>query len=315
MKKCQRYRKLIWLSIYNELSAEEMTELKLHLKTCKECQFHQMNVESTLKVLNQMPEMEIKDNVLDESRQELHRRLMYEKKKSSNSTWIEGILKRFTFHNPPVYQFAASMALVLIGFFIGKYVYPDGTGIDLPGHGNDMQNITKINHIEYEPGTRQVKIEYDVSESRSVEGNINREPIQRLLTKTMVASPQTNIRLNSVRALSRTTEFNSKLTKSLMDVVIHDENPGVRLKAIKLINSVPLSAFEQDDLISFYMRTILAESNSSISNQAIDGLSRFSTDESMNLLANLAEDDSSDYLQYKVKKERNKLKLQKISNN
>ncbi|MBN1155143.1 HEAT repeat domain-containing protein [candidate division KSB1 bacterium] len=310
MNDCKKFRQMMWLSVYEELSLNEQEALNNHLERCKNCQFEYSQVKKTVDAYYRIQPVQASQKVLESFRQALHQRLLNERARKARPSWISGLSEILQYHKSLVFQVSTSMAIFILGIFLGRYILSDTQHVPTEPTDMSFKNTIGIDYIDIDPTTRNIRIAYNSVQSETIEGNINDLPIQQLLMETLTTSAHPNIRLKSVRALSRVTSYNQELFNSLVDVVNNDENSGIRLKAIKLINSFPASSIDTEDQISFYVSTILKEQNSSIRNEAINGLSMISNQESRNLLTNLAQHDDDEYLRYKS----GRMKFQRVMN-
>jgi len=296
MKKCKKYNEWIWLDMYQELQPAEKQELTSHLESCAECRLDYAEAVETITSLNRKAQLDPTLAELENSRSELHQRLFIVKQSQLQRA---GLINKFkmilSFDFAPQFRLAYVLVVLLIGVVLGKFVIQDSGGIT-----SGEMLIADINNIKYDSESHKVVMKVKTFDERIVSGNINEPEIQALLAQAMITSERPNVRLNLVDMLYGAQKLDRETQAALVEVAETDDNPGMRLKAIRLLNTLPLNEQVQEMLFNSLIRVMLHEPNTAIRNEAIDGLTKVGQEEFAGLLLDAAKEDTSGYLQYKA---------------
>ncbi|MBN2013097.1 HEAT repeat domain-containing protein [candidate division KSB1 bacterium] len=304
MKKCKPFHEWIWLAAYSELDPGQQHQLKAHMKTCASCQLDAEEARQIIGLLDQKPQLQVNDEYLKPDREELHQRLLYIKSRNNTPAWIEKLKSLLLMEYEPWLRPVAIAVSVILGIFIGSKIIPQFNGVTT--NAVDIasiqanHNFEPIDIVNYNPTTRKVMLRvYNIQESL-VERNIDSPEVQKLLSDALLDADRPNVRLKTVNLMSDI----KSITLPLLDALIHaleaDTNPGVRMKAIRLLNTLPIQSNTKDLIINALTRALLTDENSAIRNEAIDGLGRFDDPDATSLIINAARKDSNEYVQYKA---------------
>ncbi len=314
MKTCKKYEEWIWLSFYNELSPDKADELKEHLNTCADCTLDYQEAEKTVQLLNQKVKLQPSDLEMEANRSELHERLMLAKRarlrKDMLMKWWLRIQDLFSLNFAPRFRFAAALAILVIGIFMGKYILNTDIASNVDSDVLTNKNVTGVDYVKYNPKSGKVAVNVRVINDVLIKGNIDDPKMQSLLAQTLMTSEMPNVRLRSVDALSKADRLIQPTQTALISALELDDNPGIRLKAAKILNSLPVNEQVRDLLINTMIKVLQSEPNSAVRNAAVDGLSKLGEDGLRALLYEAAQLDSNEYLQYKTKNLR-KTKLER----
>jgi len=162
-------------------------------------------------------------------------------------------------------------------------------------------NISNIESIQYNPSTRQVSIILSTVNDVMIEGDVEKPEIQRILAQALMTEERPNFRLKTVRALQNTNTLDEKVIYTLREVIDKEENPGIRLKAVKLLTSIPITPTIKEILTKVLVRVFLNDSNSAIRIEAFKGLSKIDNGSVVPSIFNAAKNDSSEYIRSKAK--------------
>lgn len=315
MKTCQQFRQWIWLDLYNELLPDQKENLADHLKRCLDCQLDYQAAKKTVELLDQKIQLEPTENELAANRADLHQRLLFIKHSQSEKRWWEKLWQIMSLDFAPQYRLATALAMLIVGIFFGRYLLlPSQT---LQSHELDFAdaNIAGVDYVQYNPNTKQVSIKLNTMNDIVVEGGLERPEIQTLLAQALEVSDRPNVRLKTVGVLSFVKTLNKPLLDALIDLIEHDNNPGIRLKAIKLLNTLPLDAEVKELIIDTLAKVLLKEKNSAIRNEAINGLTKMNDLDVAPMVLNTARSDTSEYIQYKASQVLARTKLERLNNN
>ena len=304
MRECKKIKELIWLFIYNEITQQEKEELEKHLLECAECQ---LDFEESNKAYHQFDyklRMAPTEFQIEKSRAELHQHLIFYKQNKLKYRWIDKIWNIVSLEFMPSVRFAAVVLVFIIGLFAGKYIYGDKLILknNVPFSISDLNEnqISQIESINFNPETQQIALELNYNKGISVQGNLDKPEIQRILAKTLINDDRPNMRLKTVRALTKTKTLNEQLLDALIILIYKDENPGIRLKAMKILTSLSATGALSDLLAKVYVKVLLIEKNSAIRIEAFNGLNKITNMSSSTELISAVKEDTSEYIRTKA---------------
>src|SRR3954453_23979567 len=100
----------------------------------------------------------------------------------------------------------------------------------------DSASITGIRGITQEPGSNQIKIQYDKVYSDQAQGSVDDPKIQQLLLFAARNNINSGVRLDSIDLLTKSPD-DTRVREALIFALRYDRNPGVRLKALDGLRS------------------------------------------------------------------------------
>ena len=302
---CEWTRANTALYVYDELKDDERYELERHVERCSGCKSELEAVRGFRFTMSAHPLAEPSPNLLASSRMRLSEALESEE---PSRGW-----HRFTFDLAGWLQsmkFAPALtaALLLVGFAGGVLttwqVSTQRQGANF-AHENpvalqpDTASIASIRGITQEPGSDQVKIQYDKVYTDQAQGSINDPKIQQLLLFAARNNMNSGIQLDSIDLLTKTPD-DSRVREALIFALRYDRNPGVRLKALD-----GLRGYVKDDpkVRDAVLEALLQDSNPGVRTQAISLLESVKNDSSVRqALTALAQQDKDKYIQEESKR-------------
>ncbi len=120
MNKCKKCESLFEKAVYNELDEHEKEFFHEHLTSCKNCQGNFEELNSTLKLVKLNNEREPDETFMENFWDTLEPNLR--KKNTSNRPLHLRIPDWLSFNFKWKYQIAGGLALLILGFFLGKYL-------------------------------------------------------------------------------------------------------------------------------------------------------------------------------------------------
>jgi hypothetical protein len=154
--------------------------------------------------------------------------------------------------------------------------------------------IASIRGITQDPGSNQVKIQYDKVYTDQAQGSINDPKIQQLLLFAARSNINSGVRLDSVDLLSKSSD-DSRVREALIFALRYDRNPGVRLKALDGLRSYVKDDQQVRDAV---LEALLQDNNPDVRTQAISLLESVKNDSSVRqALTALAAQDKDKYIQ------------------
>jgi len=305
MERCKQFREWIWLAVNDELPTKQSEILKEHIKLCADCQLDREEAEKTLKLLNQKIQLEPTELQLVSSRTELHQRLLVIKQSQMKRNWWAKLWHIVSLDFAPGLRLATAATLLIIGIVLGKIFFTQTISESQFDQnllsGLTESNISNIESIYFDPKTGEVSLKLNTMNEITIEGDLEKPEIQHLLTQTLMFDERPDIRLKIVRALEQTKTLDKNVITALAELLDKEENPGIRLKAVKLLTALPITPSLKDILAQVLVRVLLNDSNSAIRIEAFKGLSKVKNGSMAPFIANAAKNDSSEYIRTKAK--------------
>jgi len=305
---CEWTRANAALYVYDELKDDERYELERHVERCSACKSELEAVRGFRLTMSANPLPEPSPNLLASSRMRLSEALESEE---PNRGW-----QRFTFDlagwlHSMKFAPALTAALLMVGFAVGVLTTyqvvgqkeqtvvrgPEGSG----GGSNtvDAATIAGIRGITQDPGSDQVKIQYDKVYTDQTQGSINDPKIQQLLLFAARNNINSGVRLDSIDLLTKSPD-DSRVREALIFALRYDRNPGVRLKALDGLRSYVKDDPQVRDAV---LEALLKDSNPGVRTQAISLLEAVKNDSSVReAFAALAQQDKDKYIQAESKR-------------
>ncbi len=270
----QNIKDLIHMALLNELDEEEMEQLHHHLIECGECQAEYEKLSRFYSKLDQINKKEEDDQLLHDARKELSRKLDDElSKRSFFQKAADSIISFITFNRAPVFAGAGSLAAgLLLGymFFAQPAANPGDAAID-----NLQLNQAKISNVRFiEPVTNEGNVEFvfDAVKQVHVKGNLKDLHVQNLLARAMVNEKNPGIRIQTASAIASQAlsenQTDPKIKQALITTLEKDNNPAVRREALKAILNYPFDEEIQKSLLY----VLINDDNSGLRIAAINGL-------------------------------------------
>jgi len=303
---CGWARAQLALSLYGELSFDEEEKLESHVDACADCR-KALDREKRLHAAFDSVAVDPAASLLARCRQDLWDQLKElpppeeaaplpapRAGASRPMWWGHELWDRFVdalmLHAEPATAGRASwkwmrplgaVALVAIGFF-GARIAPMVGGTGTPfGAGGDLMSLTEpaAAHVRYvEPGAGgQVQIVVDETRQRIVSGRLDDRKIRSLLLTAAKDPSDPGLRTETLDILNNLIQNNvtqedhdsaSDVRDALVFALRHDQNAGVRLKALEGLKPMAHDSEVRAALAS----ALLNDANPGVRTQAIDVL-------------------------------------------
>lgn len=294
---CEWTRANAALYVYDELKDDERFELERHVERCAGCKSELEAMRGFRVAMSAHPAPEPSPNLVASSRMRLSEALESEQQ---HRGW-----RRFTFDfagwlHAMRFAPALTAALLMVGFAGGvltSYRLANGDRTipeSRPTPAVEAANIAGIRGITQEPGSNQVKIQYDTLHTDQTSGSIDDPRIQQLLLFAARNNINSGLRLDSIDLLTKSPD-DSRVREALIFALRYDRNPGVRLKALE-----GLRGYVKDDqqVRDAVLEALLRDSNAGVRTQAISLLETVKNDSSVRqAFAALAAQDKDKYIQ------------------
>ncbi len=289
---CEWVQQNITLYLYNELADDARHELEQHITRCKDCAAELSDQQAFQMEMAALPVEEPSASFLAAARMRLQESL---ETAEQHRAWYH----RFAF-DPAAWlrQVRFSPALASLIFLIG---FGGGIGAMYSAMSNKVplqprtaeMSIGGITSIEKEPGTDNVKVQYDKRLPESVQGSVSDPKVQDLLLYAAKSNENSGVRLNSVDALTSKAD-DPRVRETLTYALRYDSNPGVRLMALD-----GLGSYVKDDIRvrNAVLESLLDDSNLGVRSGALHALDPVRADSSVRMaLEQLSKQDPSDYI-------------------
>lgn len=296
---CNKFKEMIWLEIYGELSDENHVLLENHLASCIDCKLEYEETMNAKQILDKKVQLEPHENLVKEMRNELHQRLVLMKKPQLKSTWTGRLWQIASLDFPPAIRMGTAFALLVLGLLIGRQFIPrleqDTTFSSQATESYDSR-LAGMETIEYNPKTNNVELTFRKMEDVTVEGNLNEPAIQKLMANALVSDERPNIRLRTVKALENSQSFGKEILDALVEIIEQDDNPGIRLRALKVLTAVPITPEIKRLITKVMVKVILSDPNSAMRIEAFKRLNKVDDHVINTDLYNAVKSDSSEYI-------------------
>lgn len=295
---CEWVQQNTALYLYNELADDARHELEQHIRRCPDCAAELAAQQEFQEQMNALPVEEPSASFLAGARMRLQESL---ETAEQNRAWYH----RLAF-DPMAWmrQVRFSPALAMIIFIAG---FGGGLGAmySVKGPSNAVTAppreaaISGITSIEKQPGTDNVKVDYDQRMPASVEGSVTDPKVQDLLLYAAKSNENSGVRLNSVDVLTSKAD-DPRVRETLTYALRYDSNPGVRLMALN-----GLDAYVKKDIRvrNAVLEALLNDSNLGVRSGALRALETVRTDSSVRMaLQQLSKEDPSEYIRTESKR-------------
>jgi HEAT repeats/Putative zinc-finger len=292
---CEWVQQNVTLYLYNELADDARHELEQHIARCNSCAAEVADQRKFQVQMSALPVEEPSASFLAAARMGLQEALETAEQKRA---WYH----RFAF-DPTAWlrQVRFSPALASLIFLVG---FGGGIGAMYSTMSKGSQpvinkakpeeaSIGGITSIEKQPGTDNVKVQYDTRLPASVEGSVSDPKVQDLLLYAAKSNENSGVRLNSVDALT-SKAGDPRVRETLTYALRYDSNPGVRLMALD-----GLGSYVKDDIRvrNAVLEALLNDSNLGVRSGALHALEPVRADSSVRMaLQQLSKEDPSEYI-------------------
>lgn len=299
-----KFKDQIQFYLYNELSMKDKNMFEDHISTCKECAQELIEYKKLFEEFNKDNKQSIDPKFLNEARSELRGYLRAQRNKSSNSNYFLNSLSRFLFR-PIGFAFSGIILLVLGGFISYVVFNPLTEKIDNNLQLPEKLKIQNVNFIDSDPSDGKVEFTYESVKQERVLGDINDPEIQKIISFAVLNEQNPGTRLNSINVISanQIQKPDDEIKSTLITVAKFDDNPGVRIEALKSLNQFPAD----EEIKNALIYVLLNDSSAGIKIEAINSLAAISkTGISLNqkdvmLLREKIQNEDNNYIRYQAK--------------
>ncbi|MFH1861608.1 MAG: hypothetical protein ABH878_02245 [bacterium] len=281
---CREFDELYWLRAYGEALPGGEEGFLRHLTDCPRCQARAVELDQFRAILSVRTAADPQPEALSRARILLRARLQAEKSKPGWVDFWEGIKRKLRWGWNPSWQLAAAVAVLMVGFFIGKaFQFPAEQGLlGFPQTASyttaaldehclekilaEQAQITnlRIKPIAEEDGT--VEVRFKAIQDYAIRGRADDAPIRDLLSWAVIHEGNSGVRLQSVEQLARSGYVSGEAKQVLAYALVNDENDGVRLKALEALGKTPRDRIVEQS----FMNALLKDPNPAVRIRAID---------------------------------------------
>ncbi|NUN10446.1 MAG: HEAT repeat domain-containing protein [Ignavibacteriaceae bacterium] len=302
-------KELVILSAYNELDGYTAELVKNHLAACSECRELHSNELSLRAVVSGSLPGEPKDRLISDARLQLRAALRLENDKKLTPEKILNRIREFIYLN---YKPILSGAVMLvIGFLLSLFVRLNSGGegqaeslnpSDLLKSGIKINNIRVISSNQQ---TGEMEIEFDTQQSVKLSGSFDDENIQKVMMYSILNDENPGVRLRSIDLIDSKKErgIDKEVKAAILTAAQYDDNPGVRRSALKTVAGLTFD----DDIKNALINIMSTDENAAFRIEALNILAENikgegKVDEALrNALKQRAENDDNSYMKFKAK--------------
>lgn len=302
----KEFYEMVSLSLLNELNEDENKKLNEHLLKCCDCRIKMIKEKKILLLMKNHKSLSSDNELIKEARNELHGALRSVRKNNYNphsalSNYFNNIL-RFRI----ILQGAAMLVIGLIaGYFIFK---SDQPVVNIHAEYNVLNEETAIRNIRFldsDARDGQIEFVYDAVKQVKLKGSVTDQNIQSVLAYSMLKEQNPGVRLNSINLINayQPNKFDDEVKQALIGVAKYDKTPGVKREALKLLRDFKYDKEIQDSFIYVLLNDTSAgmriEAINSLLEVSKNGISLSARERS--LLENKIKYDENKYVQYQIK--------------
>jgi anti-sigma factor RsiW len=287
---CDWVRENIPLYLYDELADDARHELEGHVERCPGCAAELQALREFHGDLSALPQLEVTPNLLAAARIQFSSALEQLPQRRGWRWALDPMAMMRQLRFSP----ALASVIFLIGFGggLGAMYRMSATLHSATSSEQQEASIAGIRNIVQDPGTGQVRIDYERALPETVQGSVNDPQIQALLVMASRNTANSGLRMDSV-ALLHPNQDDPAVRESLIYSLHSDSNPGVRLKAEEA-----LAPMVKDIRVrSAMLESLLNDNNPGVRAGALKALGSVSGDTSVRqALAQLAKEDPNEFI-------------------
>jgi hypothetical protein len=247
----QRYKDLLQLSMYEELSDADQRMLDEHTAGCASCREDLARLKRFHRVLAAAPPPRPTVRLITEARQNLRAVLRYEQSRRSVwgrfSDWARTAASRLSLSGMPVPAAVfASILLFCTGILVGVYGLAPGADPMATAAGSledsDVLNrgevgITNVRFLDSDAADGNVEFVFDAVRPIHMKGTVDDPSVQKVLAYAVVNAQNPGVRLRAVNAVSgyQSQSAEGEIKHALITALKTDANPGVRKEAFTVL--------------------------------------------------------------------------------
>lgn len=226
---CKERQHAIVLSLYDELTEPDQSELRLHMEGCTSCkEFAEAERQLHTSLTGDFPEWNMPASLLVECRRSLSEEL---DRIESRRSWWQFPAELFRV------RWLEAAALVAVGLALGVYVSTDRSTTNVPVRSASVTlpadgTVSNLRIVEANPLSGEIELAGDVISPVRLQGRLEDAEIQQAVLSALSAPTNPGERLRIVEFLAPNARDRA-VQEALIGALLHDDNPGVRLYALQ----------------------------------------------------------------------------------
>ncbi len=302
------YKKLLTLSVFDEISEAEKNELLLHVQECAACGDEYEELRKLKELSEEALHQDVDEIVLSTARQEMLNKVQALSRAKKNAEPF----KLFGSHSFGKLQFALSLTTIVafttVVYFLaipGRHSVESIPGLQqkyvVPVQTNDL--LSEAKNTQQESSTDKIIVTAD----RSVM-NIEK---QQELAHAITNNKNSGTRLKTINSIENKAANSKIIKQALIKALTTDDNPGVRKEAMLALAKLPFDKDIQDALLYVLDK----DKNSGLRVMAINYLDTENATENLNdpkvldILKDKTTGDDNSYVKIRAKSILKKIKV------
>lgn len=296
---CDALEKLIPLYPYGELSPDVEEQVEEHLHQCQGCA-RELEKQRGLMAAWDSHKADLPDSLLADARRDLMMAVYREDSQAQRARggwWqsfagsFSGFFTGVTRYRQPI----GALALVAVGFFAAHFT---GSTPVAPVSAPSLSDQVFATVRSVQPdASGKVRIAFDETRRRTIDGRIDDDRIQRLLLAAARDDNNAAVRVQSVGLLKGGGD-SDEIRGALLNAVATDPNAGVRLKALEGLKPVAADTRVRKTLA----QVLLTDDNPAVRMQVIDLLVAHRDNSIVGVLQNAVQREDNSYVRLKCEK-------------
>lgn len=291
---CDWVKDNVALYVYDELADDARHEVEQHAQRCSACATELKDMKRFHQRMSEMPALEVTPNLLASARMELQEAL---EDTEQARGWHKFVFDPMSWLRAAQFSPALAAVLLMVGFGAGVgTTYQLAKGGKVPAAAVERHQeaaIAGIRNITQDPGSNQVKIEYERTMPEQVQGSVEDPQIQQLLLMAARSNYNSGVRMDSIDLLKQKPD-DGRIRESLIFSLRYDSNPGVRLKALEALTGEVKGDIRVRNAM---LEALLNDNNSGVRTGALHALEQVRADTSVRqALQQLADEDPNQYI-------------------
>lgn len=313
MKAHKNYQEKLLLYLYEELTEAERAEVEAHLQTCPECREEMQQLQVLHQAIPAKPLMEPDEAAL----QQLRNAVSFEIRKGSKQKGnLFGSVLSFL-QPAPALRVGFAVVIFILGFVIGRQGLAPRTATaetdlqDLLTANRQIQSgnsaidplLASVERVQYDPQTGKIEIYYTTVNDIRLQGNMQNAAVKQLLREAILEEQNPTVRLHAVKAVTSIAETQTPLDKDILEALTFllekERNPGVRLKALGALATQLPNPYVKSTLL----RMLLDDPNPALRIEALEGLLAHElSEEDINIFRSVSKQDPNSFIRTQTEK-------------
>lgn len=265
---CSHNKDDLILYFYDEMDDHQRADIEARMVVCSSCRDAFASIESLSLTVPRSPSIEFDATTLDAIRNATSKRLMAEQATYRSRPLLPRLGYRMQWG-------AVALAAVVI-FFIGRISID--TSSRAPTVSSDLASLARVSSIDFDSDRGLVQIQYESALQTSIIGDMSDSRVQVLLGRALMDGENPGSRLSAARAVSEANFLgirpDQSLIMALLQVLSTESNAGIKLQALKALNSLHRSAPVAEEVKQHLVEILLTDANSALRIEALKVLTR-----------------------------------------